>query len=109
MGSALLTEHFNRRCWWRERTGILKQLRNEVRKVGCEVARDRTNVDIAELDSPIIGDLGRSGTYHVSNGDWLAPSSWGLLASEYQEVLCVATHTSSKVVEAEEVLEGVGI
>ena len=104
-----LSEYFDVGVRWGERASVLQELCNKVGKVGSEVSRNGRAIDIAELHSAVVRNLGRSSANYISNGDRLTPTAWGLLTSENQEVLRVTSHAGREVIQAEEVLEGVGI
>ena len=94
----------------RERCGVLQQLRKQVHEVGD----DRTgHLDVGCSPDPhplVLLDLGHGGAQHVlCRHRGVGAGAVIQLPGEHEQVLVVAAHAGGEVVEAEEVVEVVGV
>ena len=93
----------------RERQRILDQLRDDVADVGRGRAVDPGVVDVAQAHPLVALDLTERAAHDVAHRDRRAPRARRREAGEHEQRLGVAAHARGEVVEAEQVLERVGV
>ncbi len=92
-----------------ERRRVLEHLGQQVRQVGGRVAADRGFFHVREIDTLVGLDLRQGRAHDVAHRHGLRPRTGRFGARQHEQALGVTPHAGGEVVEAEEVVEGVGV